>query len=95
MIGTIATLRLSLLQIVFLNPNESFTEGKRTLGKTYLNLTAKEALYKAMKQKGNYFFKQLIIDPFQWGERNGSAKVIISDKIFDFFIIFFRKKLIM
>ena len=77
----------------FLNPNESFAlEGKRTLEKLTLIWTAKEALYKAMKQKGIIFSKQLIIEPFKWGDRNGIAKVIISDKIFDFSLKFIVEK---
>lgn len=77
----------------FLNPKESFArEGKRTVEKLTLIWTAKEALYKAMKQKGIIFSKQLIIAPFEWRDRNGSAKVIISDKIFDFSLKFIVEK---
>ena len=59
----------------FLNPNESFArEGKRTLEKLTLIWTAKEALYKAMKQKGIIFFKATYNRPISMGREKRQCK---------------------
>ena len=54
--------------------------------------TAKEALYKALNQKGIIFSKQLCVAPFEWGEKQGSAKVFISDKTHNFSLNFIIEK---
>jgi len=73
----------------FLHPDESYAlEGTRKVEKISMIWTAKEALYKALKQKGIIFSKQLIVSPFMWGVKSGSAKVFISDQIFHFSLKF-------
>ncbi len=77
----------------FLHPNESFAlEGSRTVQKLSMIWTAKEALYKALRRKGIIFSEQLIISPFIWGAKSGSAKVFISDQIFHFSLFFIVEK---
>jgi len=73
----------------FLHAQESFAiNGTQTIEKLTLIWTAKEALYKAIKQKGIIFSKQLIVSPFEWGDHQGHAKVIISDKTLNFSLNF-------
>ena len=77
----------------FLHPDESFAlEGNSKVEKLSMIWTAKEALYKALKQKGIIFSKQLIVSPFIWGVKSGSAKVFISDQIFHFSLKFIVEK---
>ena len=62
----------------FLHTSETFAlEGEQSTEKLTLIWTAKEALYKALKQKGIFFSKQLCVANFQWGDKQGSAKVFI------------------
>ena len=49
--------------------------------------TAKEALYKALNQKGIIFSEQLLVTPFQWGDKKGSAKVFFKEKALIFLLI--------
>ena len=73
----------------FLHPNESFAlEGERVIEKLTLIWTAKEALYKVLKLKGIIFSEQLLVKPFRWGDKTGSAKVFISGKTLDFSLNF-------
>jgi phosphopantetheinyl transferase len=73
----------------FLHDQESFAlQGKGTIEKLTLIWTAKEALYKALKKKGIIFSEQLIVAPFEWGDPQGHAKVLISDKTFNFSLNF-------
>ena len=53
--------------------------------------TAKEALYKALNQKG-LFFLTTPSAPFQWGDRKGSAKVFFKEKALIFLLILSLKK---
>jgi phosphopantetheinyl transferase len=77
----------------FLHPQEDFaTNGEAVIQKLTLIWTAKEALYKALKQKGIIFSKQFIVSPFIWGVKSGSAKVLISDQIFHFYLKFIVEK---
>ncbi len=77
----------------FLHFNESFAlEGNGTVEKLTLIWTAKEALYKALKQKGIIFSIQLCVAPFQWGDKQGTAKVFISDKTLNFSLNFIIEK---
>ena len=48
--------------------------------------------FEALKQKGIIFSKQLIVSPFTWGVKSGSAKVFISDQIFHFSLKFIVEK---
>ena len=54
--------------------------------------TAKEALYKALNQKGIIFSEQLLVTPFQWGYKKGSAKVFFQGKSIDFSLNFIIEK---
>ena len=54
--------------------------------------TAKEALYKVIQKKGINFSMQLLVAPFEWGAKSGSAKVFISDQVFHFSLIFIVEK---
>ena len=77
----------------FLHTAETFAlEGGQSTQKLTLIWTAKEALYKALKQKGIIFSKQLCVAKFKWGDKQGSAKVFISDKILDFSLNFIIEK---
>ena len=77
----------------FLHTAETFAlEGGQSTEKLTLIWTAKEALYKALKQKGIIFSKQLCVAKFKWGDKQGSAKVFISDKILDFSLNFIIEK---
>ena len=77
----------------FLHDQESFAlEGKGTIEKITLIWTAKEALYKALKKKGIIFSEQLMVSPFEWGDPQGHAKVLISDKTLNFSLNFIIEK---
>jgi 4'-phosphopantetheinyl transferase len=77
----------------FLHANESFAlEDTGTIEKLTLIWTAKEALYKALKQKGIIFSQQLCVTPFFWGDQRGSAKVFISDNTLEFSLNFIIQK---
>ena len=77
----------------FLNTEEGFAlKGTRSIEKLTLIWTAKEALYKALKQKGIIFSKQLLVAPFQWEDHHGSAKVFFSDNTLDFSLNFIIEK---
>ena len=77
----------------FLHDQESFAlQGKGTIEKLTLIWTAKEALYKALKKKGIIFSEQLIVAPFEWGDPQGHAKVLISDKTLNFSLNFIIEK---
>ncbi len=77
----------------FLHYKESFAlEGIRKVEKLTLIWTAKEALYKALKQKGIIFSQQLSVAPFNWGDERGSAKVFISDNTLEFSLNFIVDK---
>ena len=69
----------------FLHAEENYAlESPMKIEKLSLIWTAKEALYKALKQKGIVFSEQLLVAPFQWGDPRGSAKVFFSYKTLDF-----------
>lgn len=73
----------------FLHTAEGFAlAGELSIEKLTLVWTAKEALYKALKQKGIDFSQQLCVAPFQWGDNKGSAKVIFPDKTLNFSLNF-------
>ncbi|MDA8758143.1 4'-phosphopantetheinyl transferase superfamily protein [Flavobacteriaceae bacterium] len=77
----------------FLHAEENYAlESPMKIEKLSLIWTAKEALYKALKQKGIVFSEQLLVAPFQWGDPRGSAKVFISDKTLDFSLNFIVRK---
>lgn len=77
----------------FMHSNENFAfEGTRIVEKLTLIWTAKEALYKALKQKGVIFSEQLIVAPFEWGDTQGHAKVLISDNTLEFSLNFIIQK---
>ena len=77
----------------FLHDRESFAlEGKGRIEKLTLIWTAKEALYKALKKKGIIFSEQLIVAPFELGDSQGHAKVLISDKTLNFSLNFIIEK---
>ena len=77
----------------FLHAEENYAlESPMKIEKLSLIWTAKEALYKALKQKGIVFSEQLLVEPFQWGDPRGSAKVFISDKTLDFSLNFIVRK---
>lgn len=77
----------------FLNAKENYAlESPMKIEKLSLIWTAKEALYKALKQKGIVFSEQLLVAPFQWGDPRGSAKVFFSDKTLDFSLNFIVRK---
>jgi phosphopantetheinyl transferase len=77
----------------FLHPQEDFaTNGEAVIQKLTLIWTAKEALFKALQQAGIIFSKQLLVAPFEWGVKSGSAKVFISDQIFHFSLKFIVEK---
>lgn len=77
----------------FLHAKESFAlEDTGTIEKITLIWTAKEALYKALKQKGIIFSQQLCVTPFNWGDQRGSAKVFISDNTLEFSLNFIIQK---
>ena len=77
----------------FLNAEENYAlESPMKIEKLSLIWTAKEALYKALKQKGIVFSEQLLVAPFQWGDPRGSAKVFFSDKTLDFSLNFIVRK---
>tara|TARA_B100001175_G_C19510296_1_gene643359 strand:+ start:454 stop:1083 length:630 start_codon:yes stop_codon:yes gene_type:complete len=85
--------KIQILAPRFLNTEESFAlKGSGAIEKLTLIWTAKEALYKALKQKGIIFSKQLLVTPFEWGDFQGNAKVIISDKTFNFSLNFIIEK---
>ena len=73
----------------FLHADETFAlKGDHVIEKLTLIWTAKEALYKAINQKGIIFSKQLLVTPFQWGDQKGSAKVFFQRKSLDFSLNF-------
>ena len=77
----------------FLHLEEDFVKkGTNLIEKTTLVWTAKEALYKVIQKKGINFSMQLLVAPFEWGAKSGSAKVFISDQIFHFSLIFIVEK---
>jgi phosphopantetheinyl transferase (holo-ACP synthase) len=77
----------------FLHDQESFAlQGEGIIEKLTLIWTAKEALYKALKKKGIIFSEQLIVAPFEWGDPQGHAKVLISDKTLNFSLNFIIEK---
>ena len=77
----------------FLNLEEDFAKkGVNAIEKITLVWTAKEALYKVIQKKGINFSKQLLVAPFEWGAKSGSAKAFISDQIFHFSLIFIVEK---
>ena len=77
----------------FLNVEEDFAKkGVNVIEKITLVWTAKEALYKVIQKKGINFSKQLLVAPFEWGAKSGSAKAFISDQIFHFSLIFIVEK---
>lgn len=91
----IETYRSNISKIAprFLHTAETFAlEGGQSTEKLTLIWTAKEALYKALKQKGIIFSKQLCVAPFEWGDKQGTAKVYISDKTFNFSLNFIIEK---
>jgi 4'-phosphopantetheinyl transferase len=76
-----------------MHPKEAFAAmGDLRREQLTLLWTAKEALYKAAKQKGLIFSEQLCVDAFRWGEKNGSAKVLLPEKTLDFSLIFILEK---
>ena len=77
----------------FLHADETFVlNGDQVIEKLTLIWTAKEALYKALNQKGIIFSKQLHVTPFQWGDKKGSAKVFFQGKSMDFSLNFIIEK---
>ena len=77
----------------FLHDNERFVlKGDRVIEKLTLIWTAKEALYKAINQKGINFSEQLLVTPFKWGDKKGSAKVFFQGKSQDFSLNFIVRK---
>ncbi|MEC8636623.1 MAG: 4'-phosphopantetheinyl transferase superfamily protein [Bacteroidota bacterium] len=73
----------------FLHNKESFAlKDDHAIEKLTLIWTAKEALYKALNQKGIIFSEQLLVTPFQWGDKKGSAKVFFQRKSLDFSLNF-------
>ena len=77
----------------FLNLEEDFVwKGSYVIEKITLVWTAKEALYKLIQKEGINFSEQLLIAPFEWGVKSGSAKVFISDQIFHFSLKFIVEK---
>ena len=77
----------------FLHLEEGFVKkGANVIEKITLVWTAKEALYKLIQKKGINFSRQLLVAPFEWGAKSGSAKVFISDQIFHFSLIFIVEK---
>ena len=77
----------------FLHADETFVlNGDQVIEKLTLIWTAKEALYKALNQKGIIFSKQLLVTPFQWGDKQGSAKVFFQGKSMDFSLNFIIEK---
>ena len=77
----------------FLHADETFVlKGNQVIEKLTLIWTAKEALYKALNQKGIIFSQNLQVSPFQWGDRKGSAKVFFEGKSIDFSLNFIIEK---
>ena len=77
----------------FLNLEEDFVwQGSYVIEKITLVWTAKEALYKVIQKEGINFSEQLLIAPFEWGAKSGSAKVFIYDQIFHFSLKFIVEK---
>ena len=77
----------------FLHTAETFAlEGGQSTEKLTLIWTAKEALFKVLKQKGIIFSKQICVAPFKWGDKQGTAKVYISDKTLNFSLNFIIEK---
>ena len=77
----------------FLHADETFAlKGNQVIEKLTLIWTAKEALYKALNQKGIIFSEHLLVSPFQWGDRKGSAKVFFEGKSIDFSLNFIIEK---
>ena len=77
----------------FLHTEESFAlKDDHVIEKLTLIWTAKEALYKALNQKGIIFSEQLLVTPFQWGDKKGSAKVFFQGKSIDFSLNFIIEK---
>ena len=77
----------------FLHADETFVlNGDQVIEKLTLIWTAKEALYKALNQKGIIFSEQLLVTPFQWGDKKGSAKVFFQGKSMDFSLNFIIEK---
>ena len=73
----------------FLHTAETLAlEGEQSTEKLTLIWTAKEALFKVLKQKGIIFSKQICVAPFKWGDKQGTAKVYISDKTLNFSLNF-------
>ena len=77
----------------FLHADETFVlKGDQVIEKLTLIWTAKEALYKALNQKGIIFSEQLLVTPFQWGDKKGTAKVFFQGKSMDFSLNFIIEK---
>ncbi len=77
----------------FLHSKEVFTnQPPFIIEKLTLIWTAKEALYKALNQKGIVFSQQLCVAPFEWGDKWGSAKVFMADKTLNFCLNFILEK---
>ena len=77
----------------FLHADETFAlKGNQVIEKLTLIWTAKEALYKTLNQKGIIFSEHLLVFPFQWGDRKGSAKVFFEGKSIDFSLNFIIEK---
>ena len=69
----------------FLHIEEDFVwYGSYEIEKITLVWTAKEAIYKLIQKKGINFSEQLLIAPFEWGAKSGSAKVFVSNQILHF-----------
>jgi phosphopantetheinyl transferase len=77
----------------FLHTEESFAlKDDHVIEKLTLIWTAKEALYKALNEKGIIFSEQLLVTTFQWGDKKGSAKVFFQGKSMDFSLNFIIEK---
>ena len=77
----------------FLHSKEGFAiEGSSVIEKLTLIWTAKEALYKAIQQPGIIFSKQLLIASFEWGDKEGHAKVFTNGKTLNFSLKFIAEK---
>ena len=73
----------------FIHPQETFLQkGDKVIEKLTLLWTAKEALYKVLKKRGIIFSQQIQVTPFQWGDKEGSAKVFFKEKSLDFSLNF-------
>ncbi len=77
----------------FLHIEEDFVwYGSYEIEKITLVWTAKEAIYKLIQKKGINFSEQLLIAPFEWGAKSGSAKVFVSNQILHFSLKFIVEK---